>query len=109
METGELRESDQVTSHDDDPAHDGGALHRPIAEQLAVELGRRGDVEAVLLAGSVARGESRPCSDVDLLVVGPDSSTLAARVVVDGLLVERIAHSEAGWTLRLDRPRTSWA
>jgi len=76
---------------------------------MAVELGHREDVEAVLLAGSVARDQHRPSSDVDLLVVGPDISTLAVRVGVDGLLVERIAHSEAGWTQRLDRPRTSWA
>jgi len=87
----------------------GGATHRRIAEQMAVELGRRDDVEAVLLAGSVARDQHRPSSDIDLLVIGPDSSTLAVRIVVDGLLIERIAHSEAGWTQRLDRPRTSWA
>jgi hypothetical protein len=86
-----------------------GALHRRLAEQTALELSRRGDVEAVLLAGSVARNQHHPSSDVDLLVVGPDSSTLAVRVLVDGLLVERIAHSEAGWMKRLDRPRTSWA
>jgi len=104
-----LRESDQVTSHDADPVHRPGARHRRIAEQMALELGCRGDVEAVLLAGSVARDQHRASSDVDLLVVGPDISTLTVRVVVDGLLVERIAHSEAGWTQRLDRPRTSWA
>jgi predicted nucleotidyltransferase len=107
--TGRLRESDQVTSHDGDAMHRPGALHRRLAEQTALELSRRGDVEAVLLAGSVARNQHHPSSDVDLLVVGPDSSTLAVRVLVDGLLVERIAHSEAGWMKRLDRPRTSWA
>ena len=37
---------------------------------------------AVLFAGSVARDQHRPFSDVDLLVVVPDISTLAVRVVV---------------------------
>lgn len=82
--------------------------HRLIANQMADELGRRRDVEAVLLAGSVARNEHQPTSDVDLLVVGPEADTLPVRVLIDGLLVEQISHTEAGWRQRLDRPRTSW-
>lgn len=75
---------------------------------MADELSHRRGVEAVLLAGSVARGEQWATSDLDLLVVGPEADTLPVRVMIDGLLVERISHSEAGWLQRLDRPRTSW-
>lgn len=45
---------------------------------------------------------------MDLLVVA-EHSDLPVRIVVDGVLLERIVHSEAGWMERLDRPRTSWA
>lgn len=82
--------------------------HRRIAEQEAAELAARDDVAAVLLGGSVVRGEHQPSSDVDLLVVGPESTELPVRRVVRGVLVERTSHSEAGWAARFDRPRTSW-
>lgn len=95
------------------PPEDASSLrsrlpHRLVAAQMAQELGHRRDVEAVLLAGSVARDEHLATSDLDLLVVGPEADTLPVRVMIDGLLVERISHTEAGWLQRLDRPQTSW-
>lgn len=80
--------------------------HRAVALAHAESLRGRDDVQAVLLAGSVARGEHLASSDVDLLVVGPES--MDVRVEVGGLLVERIAHSEQAWASRFDRPKTSW-
>lgn len=81
--------------------------HRRVGEAVAGELGRHPSVHAVLLGGSVARGEHQPASDVDLLLVAGEQ-VAPVRQVVDGLLVECISHSEAEWVARFDRPRTSW-
>lgn len=85
-------------------------LHRTIAEREGARLAARDDVLAVLLAGSVCRGEHMPTSDVDLLVVTTDGATpgVGTRRPVDGLLVESIARTEAEWLARFDRPKTSW-
>ncbi len=82
--------------------------HLDIAARAAEELVQRDDVRAVLLTGSVARGEHRAVSDVDLLVVGPEATAVPVRAVTSGVLVERIAHSVKGWEARFDRPKTSW-
>ncbi|MEV4380255.1 nucleotidyltransferase domain-containing protein [Streptosporangium sp. NPDC049644] len=76
--------------------------HRKIAE--------RDDVLAVLLAGSVCRGEHVATSDIDLLVVTTEDSALEAgpRRLVQGLLAEWVARPEAEWLTRFDRPKTSW-
>ena len=66
---------------------------------MAGELGRHRSVHAVLLGGSVARGEHRPASDVDLLVA--EEQVAPVRQIVDGLLVECISHSEAEWQCAL--------
>lgn len=81
-----------------------------MAQTVASELAAREDVLAVLISGSVARGEHQPSSDVDLLAVCTDGSPLptADRSVRGGLLVELIARTEAAWAERFDRPRTSW-
>lgn len=50
----------------------GGDL-RSQARLIATRLGERRDVDAVLLYGSVARGDAGPHSDIDLLVIGCDS------------------------------------
>ncbi|MEV0186364.1 nucleotidyltransferase domain-containing protein [Streptomyces sp. NPDC050625] len=85
-------------------------LHRKIAERVATGLAGRDDVLAVLLSGSVCRGEHVATSDIDLLVVTTEDSSLelAPRQLVDGLLVEWIARPEAQWLTRFDRPKTSW-
>jgi hypothetical protein len=51
-------------------------LHREIAERVGSELAERDDVLAVLLSGSVCRGEHVATSDVDLLVVITEASSL---------------------------------
>ena len=84
--------------------------HRKIAERVGAQLARRNDVLAVLLAGSVCRGEHVAASDIDLLVVTAEDSLLEVgpRRLVEGLLVEWIARPEAQWLTRFDRPKTSW-
>jgi predicted nucleotidyltransferase len=85
-------------------------LHEVVAGRIAGELAARSDVLAVMIAGSVARGEHVASSDVDLLVVTSSDAELATseRALVDGLLVEWIARPEAAWLSRFDRPKTSW-
>jgi hypothetical protein len=84
--------------------------HRNVAERVGADLAGRDDVLAVLIAGSVGRGEHVTASDVDLLVVTTGDSVLEAgpRRLVDGLLMEWIARPEAAWLARFDRPKTSW-
>ena len=83
--------------------------HREVAERIGLELADRDDVLAVLLGGSVGRGEHLATSDVDLAVVTTEDASLeGSRRLVDGLLVECGAFSEAGWLARFDRPKTSW-
>jgi predicted nucleotidyltransferase len=70
--------------------------HRRVAASGAASLVASGDILAVVLAGSVARGTARPDSDVDLLVVSPVGATRPARYrFVEGLLVEVAAKSQA--------------
>lgn len=84
--------------------------HYDLATRVAAELSPRNDVLAVLIAGSVGRREHVASSDVDLLVVRTEDSTLPTsdRTVREGLLVECIARTETDWRGRLDRPSTSW-
>lgn len=74
------------------------------------ELAARSDVLAVLIGGSVGRGEHMASSDVDVVVVVDERSSLAPtrRRLQDGLLVEWIARTEAEWLVRFDRPKASW-
>ena len=68
-----------------------------------------GEILAVMLVGSVARGTARPDSDVDLLVVSPPDATVPARNrMVDGLLVEVIGKSQAEWEQRFGRAQPMW-
>jgi len=83
-------------------------LHRDAACRFASSLAARSDVQAVLLAGSVARRDHCGSSDVDLLVVGT-ADDIPFRQVVDSLLVECIVHDEAAWLERYRRPATSWS
>lgn len=85
-------------------------LHREIAERVGAELAERDDVLAVLIAGSVGRGEHVTSSDIDLLIVTTEDSRLEVgpRRLVEGLLVEWVARPEAEWLTRFDRPKTSW-
>lgn len=85
--------------------------HRRVAEMVGGELASRDDVLAVLITGSIGRGEHVESSDVDLAVVLADDSrgTQAAnRTLRDGLLVEWGARTEADWITRFDRPKSSW-
>lgn len=63
--------------------HERGDMvnHREVAEEFVRRLKRRyGDrIERVVLFGSVARGEARKDSDVDLLVVAPGDRFLLRR------------------------------
>jgi predicted nucleotidyltransferase len=91
--------------------HPGGVTgqHRRAAESAAARLVAAGDTLAVLLAGSVARGTARPDSDVDLLVVTAARATRPARNrMVDGLLVEVAAKTQAEWERRFRRPQPMW-
>jgi predicted nucleotidyltransferase len=84
-------------------------LHRSVASRAAASLVAGGDVLAVLLAGSVARGSARPDSDVDLLVVCPEDVTRPVRYRrVNGLLVEVAAKSQAEWEQRFRRSQPMW-
>jgi predicted nucleotidyltransferase len=83
--------------------------HRELAEAVGADLASRTDVLAVLITGSVGRGDHVPASDVDLLVVTANDHTLEpTRRLRDGLLVEWGARSEAEWLERFARPKSSW-
>jgi predicted nucleotidyltransferase len=62
--------------------------HREVAERVGAELAGRADVLAVIIAGSVGRREHVASSDIELLVVTTENSSLEAgpRRLVDGLL-----------------------
>jgi predicted nucleotidyltransferase len=51
---------------------------RQVAGRIAARLGERADVDAVLLYGSVARGDAGPGSDIDLLIIGQDAGQTIA-------------------------------
>jgi predicted nucleotidyltransferase len=103
--------SSDVTPSRAEPEADRGVdSHREIAERVGSRLAERDDVLAVLLSGSVCRGEHVATSDIDLLVVTTEDSSLEVgpRRLIDGLLVEWVARPEAEWRGRFDRPKTSW-
>jgi predicted nucleotidyltransferase len=85
-------------------------LHEVVALRMAEEIGLRPDVLAVMVAGSVARGDHVSSSDVDLLIVSSTGAQIdrSRRWLVDGLLVEWIARTEQDWLAKFDRPKTSW-
>ena len=59
---------------------------------------------AVLLHGSVVRGQQRPDSDIDLLVVTDDNRRqLPRHQALDGFDVEAIVGTSSEWQGRLDR------
>jgi predicted nucleotidyltransferase len=60
------------------PAVDESTRLREVAERIAARLGERDDIDAVLLYGSVARGDAGPDSDIDLLVIGEDAGQTIA-------------------------------
>ena len=70
----------------------------------------RGDVLAVLLVGSAARGNAMATSDVDLLTVvsGAGARGQGPRALRDGYLVETFAKTQAQWEERFRRPRPMW-
>ncbi len=84
--------------------------HREIARTMADELARRQDVLAILLVGSAARGDAVDESDVDLLTVLSRNGDVQPmlRIRRDGVLVEVLGHSEAGWEERFRRARPMW-
>jgi predicted nucleotidyltransferase len=72
------------------------AHHRRLLHDLLAELSADAAVAGILLAGSLARGDALPGSDVDLLVLGRDGSPEAFRAERSaGLLVERTYRDEA--------------
>lgn len=83
---------------------------RAVATAAAIAAAERGDVLAVLLGGSVARGDAVATSDVDLIIVATPSSELVGvrRVFMEDVLVETVAHSVAGWRERFGRPSPRW-
>jgi predicted nucleotidyltransferase len=83
---------------------------RTLAATVAAELSSRHDVIAVMLHGSVARGDATTSSDVDLVVVvveDPPGSAMK-RYIRDGILIECISRSETAWRDRLRRPMPRW-
>lgn len=83
---------------------------RAVALAVAAEAVQRRQVIAVLLSGSIARGDAVPCSDVDLVFItipGVDPVGLR-REVRDGVLVETVSHSEPEWRERFNRPNPRW-
>src|SRR3989475_11612990 len=69
-----------------------------LAEMIAAELRlrERRNLVAVGLYGSVARGEDRTHSDVDLLVVGRKKSATIQHLVRAGTLVTILQQTPAG-------------
>ena len=57
---------------------DVGARLKTAAERITARLAERDDIDAVLLYGSVARGDAGPDSDIDLLVIGEDAGQTIA-------------------------------
>lgn len=82
--------------------------HHVVADRVARELTSRTTVQAVLLAGSLARNEHLITSDIDLLVVDSVTDEPLRRTMVDGVLVETITHTGSGWIARFQRPTSSW-
>lgn len=83
--------------------------HRKLAEAVAAELATAPHSLAVLITGSVGRGEHVPPSDVDLLVVAAKGRRLrTTRGVRHGLLVEAIVKTEQEWLEHFDRRKASW-
>ncbi len=82
--------------------------HRLIADRVTRALVERSTVQAVFLAGSVARGEHLATSDIDLLVVDADAGHAMSRSCEDDILVEVITHTRQEWIDRFDRPKASW-
>jgi len=73
------------------------ARRRRLAEQLAAKLAKsREDVVAVILFGSVARGDDGPDSDVELTVVVRKGGHEAQRFVLGGILFSVYWSSAAG-------------
>jgi hypothetical protein len=86
------------------------STHREIASVVAAELAQRDDVLAVLVVGSVARGEQLDISDVDLLAVstGDATDSPSSRMLRDGSLVEIWGKTEAAWAQRFGSARPMW-
>jgi predicted nucleotidyltransferase len=83
--------------------------HRRILEAVLEELGRDSEVIAVMLAGSVARGDALPKSDLDLHLILQAGKKRAFRSETrDGVPVEFHAHNLESALHRLER-RPSWA
>jgi predicted nucleotidyltransferase len=84
--------------------------HHGIAGIIAGELAERDDVLAVLIVGSLARGEELDISDVDLLTVctGENRDGPKPRTLRDGYLVEIWAKTEAAWAERFRSTRPMW-
>lgn len=66
-------------------------LGRDLRRRLAVELRRILGVERAVLFGSVARGESRGSSDIDLLVIAKDARSKARLLQAAGNLRDVVA------------------
>jgi len=70
--------------------------HRQLVGEVLAELGRDARVTGVLLAGSLARGDALPGSDVDLVVLVADGVPTEFRGERrEGILVERSDQNEA--------------
>ena len=63
------------------------ARRRRLVEELAAKIRRRRkDVRAIVLFGSVARGDDRPASDVDVIVIAKRGPWEPQRFVLGGVL-----------------------
>lgn len=82
--------------------------HRRMAQRVAARLLADGAATAVVLHGSVARGDHRADSDVDLVAIGPTSTGMGT-TEVDGLRAEILTRTEEDWWAALARPLPTWA
>lgn len=83
--------------------------HRRVLEHLLLELERDPDVIGAMLAGSVARGDARPGSDLDIHLSLEDGLSRAFHSeVCDGVPLELHAHDLERALERLER-HPAWA
>ncbi|HEX6608524.1 MAG TPA: nucleotidyltransferase domain-containing protein [Chloroflexia bacterium] len=73
--------------------------YRRAAQTILAEYSARPDVLAVLLTGSVTRGQAGPMSDLDVWVLTEAPARIRSSLVVDGVPVEVFYNSPA-WTAR---------
>jgi hypothetical protein len=73
--------------------------YRPAAQAILAEYSARPDVLAVLLTGSVTRGQAGATSDLDVWVLTGAAERIRRSLIVDGVPVE-VFYNSLAWTER---------